>query len=80
MSLVVKAYHPWRTRLVSGLLLVVLLLVAWALFEYGRYSAGFDSFKARDEHRALLKQTEALQSKHDISNEETVLFHERREV
>jgi len=80
MSLVVKAYHPWRTRLVSGLLLVVLLLVAWALFEYGRYSAGFDSFKARDEHRALLKQTEALQSKIDTLREEKAVLERDEQI
>ncbi|MEJ2397353.1 MAG: hypothetical protein P8Z67_03660 [Gammaproteobacteria bacterium] len=56
MTLVVKAYHPWRSRVVSGLLLLVLILVAWALFEYGRYSAGYDSFKAVKEHKQLLQQ------------------------
>lgn len=62
MSLVVKAYHPWRSRLVTLLLLVVLMLVAWALFEYGRFSAGFDSFKAGEEHKKLLKRSDDLAS------------------
>lgn len=62
MSLVVKAYHPWRSRVVSILLLVVLVLAAWALFEYGRFSAGYDSFQANKQHAALLKQTQDLQT------------------
>lgn len=74
MSLVVKAYHPWRSRLVSGLLVLVFVLVCWALFEYGRYSAGFDSFKARDEHKALVKQTEGLEAKIDSLREEKAVL------
>ena len=62
MSLVVKAYHPWRSRLVTLLLLVVLLLAAWALFEYGRFSAGFDSFKAGEQHKKLVKRSDDLES------------------
>jgi hypothetical protein len=74
MSLVVKAYHPWRSRLVNGLLLVVLVLIAWALFEYGRYSAGFDSFKAREEHKELLKRNDGLQSQIDALREEKAVL------
>ncbi|MBI1423196.1 MAG: hypothetical protein GC149_07010 [Gammaproteobacteria bacterium] len=74
MSLVVKAYHPWRSRLVNILLLVVALLAAWALFEYGRYSAGFDSFKAREQHDVLLKRAEVLQRQIDSLREEKAVL------
>jgi hypothetical protein len=71
MSLVVKAYHPWRSRLVVLLLLVVVVLIAWALFEYGRFNAGFDSFKARKEHSLLQSHT------HDLENQISTLREEK---
>jgi len=74
MSLVVKAYHPWRSRVVSILLILVLILAAWALFEYGRFSAGFDSFKANDEHAKLLKRVDDMQGKIDNLREEKAVL------
>jgi len=46
MSLVVKPHHPWRTRLLTLLISLALLLASWSLFEYGRFSAGYDSSEA----------------------------------
>lgn len=74
MSLVVKAYHPWRSRLVAALLLVVVALLAWALFEYGRFSAGYDSIKAREEHQALQKLTDKLQDQISTLREENAVL------
>lgn len=74
MSLVVKAYHPWRSRIVSGLLVLVLILAAWALFEYGRFSAGFDSFKAHDEESMLLKRVDSMQDQIDSLREEKAVL------
>ncbi len=74
MSLVVKAYHPWRSRLVSALLVVAVILIAWALFEYGRFTAGFDSFKARDERKVLLQHNSDLQNKIDNLREEKAVL------
>ena len=39
-----------------------MLLAAWALFEYGRFSAGFDSFKAGEQHKKLVKRSDDLES------------------
>jgi len=74
MSLVVKAYHPWRSRLVAALLLVVVALLAWALFEYGRFSAGYDSIKAREEHQALQKLTDKLEDQISTLREEKAVL------
>jgi hypothetical protein len=74
MSLVVKAYHPWRTRVVTGLLLVVLGLAAWALFEYGRFSAGYDSIKARKDHQVLLKHVDDLENQIESLREEKAVL------
>lgn len=74
MSLVVKAYHPWRSRLVTALLLVVLILVAWALFEYGRYSAGYDVFEAGKQHSVLIKQNRTLEKQVDQLQEDKAVL------
>jgi len=74
MSLVVKAYHPWRTRLVSILLVLVLILAAWALFEYGRFTAGFDSFKAGEDRGKLLKRVDTLQGQIDSLREQKAVL------
>lgn len=74
MSLVVKAYHPWRSRLISALLVLVLILVAWALFEYGRYSAGYDSFVANKQHGALIDQNKDLKSQLDQLQEDKAVL------
>ncbi|MBI3560555.1 MAG: hypothetical protein HY080_02410 [Gammaproteobacteria bacterium] len=61
MALIVKAHTPWKTRLLLVLSLITLCLAGWALFEYGRYSAGFDGLEARDERNVLLKQIDELE-------------------
>jgi hypothetical protein len=61
MGLVVRAHHPWKTRILFVLAAVVLYLGSWALFEYGRYSAGFDGIEARDERNVLLAQIDDLE-------------------
>jgi Family of unknown function (DUF6776) len=74
MSLVVKAYHPWRTRVVLALLLLVLGLAGWALFEYGRFSAGYDSFKAGKDHQGLLKHVDELENQIESLREEKAVL------
>jgi len=36
MTLVVKSHNPWKTRILWGLMLLVMGLLGMALFEYGR--------------------------------------------
>ena len=61
MALVVKAHNPWRTRIFIAIGVAVLYLSGWALFEYGRYSAGFDGIEARDERNVLLNEIDELE-------------------
>ncbi len=46
MPLVVKSHHPWKTRLVALLIVLALIMGSWSIFEYGRFSAGYDSHEA----------------------------------
>lgn len=45
-QLVVKAYRPWRKWLTLAVLVIGVPVLAWALFDYGRHRAGYDSGEA----------------------------------
>lgn len=66
MALVVKTHHPLKSRILLGILIVGLVIIGWALFEYGRFSAGYDMIEAGDEHAILLKHVNDLET--DIEN------------
>ena len=61
MNLVVKAHHPWKTRVVWILILIALLVGGWTLFEYGRSQAGYDSADAEQAREQLLDIKEELE-------------------
>jgi hypothetical protein len=61
MALIVKSHNPWRNRLLVLLAGVAVIIAGWALFEYGRYSAGFDGIEARDERNVLFNQIDDLE-------------------
>ena len=58
MNLVVKAHRPWKSKFIWGIVLLVLLISGWTLFDYGRYLAGYDSRDTDNEIEGLL-QTQA---------------------
>lgn len=63
MSLVVKPHTPWKTRLIYSLIVVVLVISGWSIYDYGRYSAGYDSREAR------IAQGELLGIKDDLEHQ-----------
>ena len=54
MNLVVKPHYPWKTRILYILALVVLLAAGWAFYDYGRFSAGYDSRDAGQAYEEML--------------------------
>ncbi len=54
MPLVVKPHSPWRFRVFIVLAATIIFLAGWILFEYGRFSSGFDSLEAYKERGELL--------------------------
>ncbi len=74
MSLVVKAHHPWRVRIIIALVIVALVTIGYSLFEYGRFSAGYDSLDVEQEHKVLLDHVDDLESNiEDLQEEKAVL-------
>ena len=65
MSLVVKAHQPWKLRIILGLLTVAMLVTGYMLFEYGRFSAGYDSIEIGEEHTVLLDHLGELEDSID---------------
>ena len=43
MNLVVKTHRPWKSKFIWSIVIFVLLLGGWTLFDYGRFLAGYDS-------------------------------------
>ena len=54
MKLVVKAHRPWKSKFIWAIVILVLLISGWTLFDYGRYLAGYDSRDSENEINALL--------------------------
>jgi hypothetical protein len=74
MTLVVKAHSPWKTRLVAVLGLAALAFAGWSLFEYGRYTAGFDQADAVRAHDGLVAANKRLtKTVSDLQEKQAVL-------
>lgn len=63
MNLVVRAHRPWKSKFIWGLVLLVLLISGWTLFDYGRFLAGYDSRDTENEIEALLQTQEHLEKR-----------------
>ena len=50
---IVKSHHPARKSLFVSLIVVVVVASGYLLYEYGRYSSGFDSAGAKRERNTL---------------------------
>lgn len=54
MSLVVKSHNPWKTRTLYLLAAVALVAAGWGMYDYGRFSAGYDSRDAGQAYEEML--------------------------
>ena len=80
MPLVVKAHHPWRNRILIALAVVALVLVAWSIFEYGRFSAGYDSVEATHDHKVLLNHVDDLEEQIEKLREEKAVLERAAQI
>lgn len=70
MKLVVKSHNPWRRWLYLVLLAVILLLAGWSLFEYGRFTAGYDSIDALKERSQMITFQDGQEDQIDLLRED----------
>lgn len=63
MNLVVKPHRPWKTRLLYIISIVVLMASGWGLYDYGRFSAGYDSKDADHAYAEMLDIKDDLEGR-----------------
>jgi hypothetical protein len=78
--LVVKSHNPKQRWVVIGGSVALAIAIAWGLFEYGRYSAGYDSLSASAEMQQLEKLK--LQLERQITNlrEQKIVLEQSQQV
>ena len=74
MNLVVKAHRPLVTRLIWVLGVFALVIAAWSAFDYGRYSAKFDSAEARKSEDGFVEIRDALSTEIETLREEKAIL------
>lgn len=80
MSLVVKPHNPWRVKIFAALALTIIILAGWILFEYGRFSSGFDSVDAYKERGALLDAQKELEDQIEALREQKALLERAAQI
>jgi len=80
MPLVVKKHNPWKLRILLVLVLIVLVLAGWALFEYGRFSAGYDSIEANHDRKVLLDHVGDLEAQIEKLREEKAVLERAAQI
>lgn len=74
MPLIVKPHKPWRTRFYILLIIIILATGGWTIFEYGRFTAGFDSVDSKEERIRLLNIQKELEDQiEDIREQRAIL-------
>ena len=73
-KLIIKSHHPRRHRAKQTALLLVLVFISWAVFEYGFLRAGFDNSNLHEERQLLREQlAEERQRTQELSARVAVL-------
>ncbi|MDZ7805174.1 DUF6776 family protein [Thiohalophilus sp.] len=80
MSLVVKPHHPWKTRALWALAVLLMLAGGYTLFDYGRYLAGYDSDEASRVKKELLQVKKRLEGEIDTLRQEKALLQRARQI
>lgn len=58
---VVRARPQWQVYLIRAATVLVVLLVAWGLYEYGRHRAGYDVLAVHEQQRQSRQQMQELE-------------------
>ena len=80
MNLVVKAHRPWKSKFIWGIVLLVLLISGWTLFDYGRYLAGYDSRDTGNEIEGLLDTQAHLEKRIETLREDKAVLQRAAQI
>lgn len=80
MSLVVKPHNPWRVRIIFILGITIIGMAGWVLFEYGRFSSGFDSIDAYKERSELLDTQKGLEDTVELLREQKAVLERASQI
>ena len=80
MNLIVRAHRPWKSKFIWGIVLLVLIISGWTLFDYGRFLAGYDSRDAGDEIDALAQMQEHLEKRIETLREEKAVLERAAQI
>jgi hypothetical protein len=72
--LVVKQRSVWNSGLGMMVIALLSLLLAWGVFEFGRYRAGYDLMAAGDELSAVQGQIAELEQQHSALREQSAVL------
>ena len=80
MPLVVKPHNPWRIRVFIALAATIIFMAGWILFEYGRFSSGFDSLDAYKGRVALLDTQKELETRVEGLREQKAILERASQI
>ena len=80
MNLIVKAHRPWKSKFVWGVIVFILIISGWTLFDYGRYLAGYDSRDSGNEIEALLQTQEHLEKRIVLLREDKAVLERAAQI
>jgi hypothetical protein len=80
MNLVVKAHRPWKSKFIWIIVLLILIISGWTLFDYGRFLAGYDSRDAGSEINALLQTQKHLEKRIESLREEKAVLERAAQI
>lgn len=80
MPVVVKTHHPWKTRLLIILTALAVIFGAWGAFEYGRFSAGFDTYEAQKDRKVLARKNEELHGEIETLREQKAFLERAAQI
>lgn len=80
MSLVVKPHNPWRVRIIIAFGASIIIIAGWILYEYGRFSSGFDSIEAYRERANLLDEQKRLEDRIEELREQKALLERAAQI
>ena len=80
MNLIVRAHQPWKSKFVWAVVILVLLIGGWTLFDYGRFFAGYDSRDADNEIDGLLQTQDHLEKRVEGLREEKAVLERAAQI